>query len=577
MATGGNLLIFLSAAAAALSAVILFPAINSSFAGSVLKWGTTYADVVVTNATIYTCDSALPFADSMAIRSGRILRLGTYSSLKDLVGCNTNELNLNGKVVMPGFIDSHVHLIFGGLQMGQVELRNIKHKDDFVRKVKQAVRDKLPDQWILGGGWNNDFWGGDLPNASWLDDITPNNPVWLSRMDGHMGVANSRALKIAGITRNSDDPVGGSIIKTTEGEPTGLLVDSAMKLVRSVIPEVSIHEKRDALIRASRHALMRGVTTVVDMGRYLPGASADPVWHDLSDVYKWADSAGQMMIRVCLFFPLPSWSRLVDLMQETGRAISQWIHLGGVKAFLDGSLGSNSALFYEPYEDDTSNSGLQVTNLDWLLNATLESDRSGLQVAIHAIGDKANDMVLDMFNSVASLHGIRDRRFRIEHAQHLASGTAKRFGQQRVIASVQPDHLLDDANSAGKKLGEDRALRSSYLFKSLLDAGTHLAFGSDWPVADVNPLGSIRTALYRVPPGWESAWNPSESVALNDAIKAQTISAAYACFLDHSLGSLSPGKYADFVVLPAGSWDELVNELPSSVLATYVNGKQAYP
>ncbi|KAG6502634.1 hypothetical protein ZIOFF_034920 [Zingiber officinale] len=253
------------------------------------------------------------------------------------------------------------------------------------------------------------------------------------------------------------------------------------------------------------------------------------------------------------------------------------MHFGGVKAFADGSLGSNSALFYEAYDNDPHNYGLQVTDMIWLQNATMHADKCRLQVAIHAIGDKANDMVLDMYSTVASYNGLRDRRFKIEHCQHLVPESPKRFGKQLVIASVQPDHLLDDAEPAEKKLGIVRAQSGSYLFKSLFDSNATVAFGSDWPVADINPLGAIRTAIHRVPPGWENAWIPSERTTLDEAMKASTISAAYAAFLDKDLGSLSKAKYADFVVLPANSWDELLENLPDTVLATYVNGNQVYP
>ncbi|KAF8398253.1 hypothetical protein HHK36_017180 [Tetracentron sinense] len=541
------------------------------------------ADLVVTNAVIYTSDSSLPFAEAMAVRDGRIIRVGNYSSVHDLTGSGTKELNLNGKVVVPGFIDSHMHLIFGGLQMVRVELRGVNSKDEFVRKVKEAVRDMNQGCWVLGGGWNNDLWGGDLPVASWIDDITPNNPVWLSRMDGHMGLANSLSLKMAEITNYTEDPNGGTIMRTTSGEPTGLLIDSAMKLIHLSIPEVSVDDRRDALVRASKLALMRGVTTVIDFGRYFPGAPVELVWEDFSDVYHWADSKGKMLIR--------------DLFRKTGRVLSQWIYLGGVKAFADGSLGSNSALFHEPYADEPHNYGLQVTELDSLFNMTKASDKSGFQVAIHAIGDKANDLILDMYDSVMSSNGMRDRRFRIEHAQHLAHGAAARFGQQRIIASMQdyffltylnsnsqqPEHLLDDANSAEKKLGLDRAETGSYLFKSLLTSNAQLAFGSDWPVsmhffvANINPLGGINTAMKRIPPGWENAWISSECVTLNDALNAYTISAAQASFLDNDLGSLSPGKLADFVVLSTDSWDDFAVEASASVKATYVGGIQAYP
>ncbi|KAM5551681.1 protein LONG AFTER FAR-RED 3 [Rosa sericea] len=540
------------------------------------SWRSPAADLVVKNAKIYTIDESLPLADSMAVRNGRILRIGSYSSIQDMVGYGTKELDLKGKIVVPGFIDSHVHLIFGGLQMMRVELHGINSKDEFVKRIKEAVRNAKQGSWILGGGWNDDLWGGELPLASWIDDITPYNPVFLSRMDGHMSLANSVALKLGGITKSSVDPNGGTIMKTTSGEPTGLLIDSAMERILPLIPEVSVEERREALRKASNHALMRGVTTVVDVGRYFPGTSVKDSWEDFSDVYQWADLSGKMTIRVCLFFPLETWSRLRDLINNVGQSLSQWIYLGGVKAFADGSLGSRSALFYEPYVDEPHNYGLQVGDYESLHNLTLASDRVGLQVAIHAIGDRANDLILDMYESVISKNGVRDRRFRIEHAQHLAPGTPARFGKLGIVASVQPEHLLADAESVNKKLGIDRAQRS-YLFQSLLGSNVELAFGSDWPVVDINPLGGIRTAMKRIPPAWDIAWVPSESVSLNDSLKAYTLSAARACFLDSDLGSLSPGKLADFVVLSIYSWDDFVAEGSASIDATYVGGVQAYP
>ncbi|XP_059304717.1 protein LONG AFTER FAR-RED 3 isoform X2 [Lycium ferocissimum] len=589
---------------------------NNNYLTNLLNWRSSssclseeVADLLVTNGTIYTSDEALPFADSMAIRNGRILRVGNYSSIKKLERTWTQELNLDGKIVVPGFVDSHVHFIPGGLQMARVSLRGVNTKDLFVDKIRKAVANVKQGSWLLGGSWNNDIWGGDLPMASWIDSITPHNPVWLSRMDGHMGLANTVALTLAGISRNNENPNDGAIVRNNEGEPTGLLIDSAMKLVLSHIPEASVDERREALLRASNHALKRGVTTVVDFGRYFPGSSPEYPWEDFSDVYKWADLSGNMMTRVCLFFPMETWSRLVDLMSKSGRVLSQWIYLGGVKAFADGSLGSNSALFREPYVDDPNNYGLQVVDLDDLYNMTLSSDKYGLQVSIHAIGDRANGLILDMYTSLASEKQIRDRRFRIEHAQHLAPGTVARFGEQSVIASVQPDHLLDDADSATKKLGSERAERGSYLFKSLLTNNAQLAFGSDWPVcdfwissvcvsvstqflvkfcyamwfvavlfqvADINPLKSIRTSMKRIPPGWEKAWIPSECLCLKDALKAYTISAAHACFLDKYVGSLSPGKYADFVVLSTNSWEDFATEVSTDVEATYIGGSKAY-
>ncbi|KAJ9565611.1 hypothetical protein OSB04_001577, partial [Centaurea solstitialis] len=488
------------------------------------------ADLLVRNGTIYTSDSSLPFADSMAIRDGRIIRIGNYSFVQEVSGHGTKELNLEGQVVVPGFIDSHVHLLFGGLQMARVEVRGVKTKDAFIGKVKEAVRNMKEGSWLLGGGWNNDLWGGELPSASWIDDITAHHPVRnttyklyesMAFKDGWShGLGQLSALKIAGVTSSMQDPIGGTISRNSNGEPTGLMIDSAMKVILSCIPEVSVEERRQALDRASRHALARGVTTVVDFGRYFPGAPLKHSWEDFTDVYKWADLSGRMMIRVCLFFPMPTWSHLLDIVQTTGRKLSQWIFLGGVKAFSDGSLGSNSALFHEPYADDPWNVGLQVTDTESLSNMTIQSDKFGLQVAIHAIGDKANDLVLDMYKSVVSTNGKRDRRFRIEHAQHLTHGSVSKFGEQGIVASVQPDHLLDDADSAVKKIGLERAQKGSYPFQSLLASNTLVAFGSDWPVADINPLGSIKTAVKRIPPGWDKAWNSAECMKLTDALIA---------------------------------------------------------
>ncbi|KAL0725567.1 hypothetical protein Bca4012_040166 [Brassica carinata] len=532
------------------------------------------ADLLVTNGTIFTSDKSLPFADSMAIRNGRVLKVGSFTTLKDFLGDGTVELNLEGKVVVPGLIDSHVHLISGGLQMAQVGLRGVTQKEEFCRMVKDAVQNAKEGSWILGGGWNNDFWGGELPSASWIDEISPHNPVWLIRMDGHMALANSLTLKIAGVTSLTEDPVGGTIMRLPSGgnkqlsllsnalncreafcvvlafafmnaEPTGLLIDAAMELVTSFVKEISVDERREALLRASKYALTRGVTTVVDLGRYFPGTTDELSWNDFQDVYLWADSTKKMMIRACLFFPITTWSRLVDLKLQKGHVLSEWLYLGGVKAFIDGSLGSNSALFYEEYIDTPNNHGLEVMDPEILSNLTMSADKSGLQVAIHAIGDKANDMILDMYESVAAANGEQDRRFRvkrlifllsaiffyhylislryylqIEHAQHLAPGSSDRFGQHRIVVSVQPDHLLDDADTAPKKLGFDRAEKESYLFESLLNGNALVAFGSDWPVADINPLHSIRTAVKRIPPKWDHAWIPSECISFTDALTA---------------------------------------------------------
>ncbi|GLJ50359.1 hypothetical protein SUGI_1073080 [Cryptomeria japonica] len=535
------------------------------------------AELVITNAVIYTSDPSLPWAECMAVRSGRILEVGNLRSVEGLIGRQTRIVDLKGKVVVPGFIDSHVHFISGGLQMARVDLHAVKSKSEFISKVEHAVHDMENKQWVLGGGWNNDYWGGELPEASWIDNITHDCPVWLTRMDGHMGLANSFTLNKVGIHNLTDDPVGGTIIKNINGAPTGLLVDAAMQLLLPHIPKVTIQERRDALIRASKLGLSRGVTAVVDFGRYFPGTSTSDVWQDFFEVYKWADETSHMLLRVCLFFPLETWSLVVNTFKGTSRTLSQWLHIGGVKAFTDGSLGSNSALFYEAYADDESNHGLHVVNPDWLLTTVLEADKFGIQVAIHAIGDKANDIALSINEALISKNGMKDRRFRIEHAQHLSPGAADRFGANHVIGSVQPEHLLDDAASAIKKLGEGRAVQESYLFNSLLSSNARLAFGSDWPVVELNPLGGIKAAIERTPHDWQSPWNPSESITVDAALDGYTISAAFAAFMEYEIGSLSIGKWADFVILSKNPWNATAPEDFPSVQATYIGGIQVYP
>ncbi|XP_074280592.1 protein LONG AFTER FAR-RED 3 isoform X2 [Silene latifolia] len=490
------------------------------------------AELLVTNAFIYTSDPSLPFADSMAIKDGHILSIGNFSSLQAFEGPTTERLNLKGKVVVPGFVDAHLHLLSGGLQMARVKLYGVSTREEFIKKIEVEAKSKKEGAWVLGGGWSNNRWGGELPMTTWIDDITPHNPVWLSRMDGHMGFANSLALKLAGISRDTKDPAGGTIMRTADGEPTGLLIDAAMQLIHQFVPQPSIDERREALLTASSYALTKGVTTVVDLGRYFPGSSTELSWQDFTDIYSWAAKSGNMMIRVCVFFPIQTWSRLAELKKRTGDVVNQWLYLGGVKAYIDGSLGSNSALFYEPYVNDPETSGLQVMDLDSLTNMTIASDNSGLQVAIHAIGDRANDLILDMYESVAHTNGIKDRRFRIEHAQHLAPDSSVRFGKQGVVASVQ--------------------------------------------VADLDPMNTLRAAVKRIPPTWEAPWIPSERVTFNDALDAHTISAAFACHLDKNIGSLSPGKLADFVVLSTNSWESLEQEAFASIEATYVGGIKAY-
>ncbi|BBN01396.1 hypothetical protein MPTK1_2g07090 [Marchantia polymorpha subsp. ruderalis] len=537
--------------------------------------GATTAETIATNGVIWTGDSSLPWATSLAISRGRILSVGSLREVQRNAGSETQYVDLGGKFVAPGFVDSHVHFIPSGIKMNYVNMRDVRSRSDFVEKVELLAKVTKKGSWIIGDNWNHHNWGGDLPQASWIDSVTPDNPVWMVRMDGHMGFANSRALAEAGIDTNVPDPEGGIIVKDNEGGLSGVLSESAMALITRILPQPSLADRRDGLLRACTHALSRGITSVVDFGAYIPGVPAEQSWNDLRDVYLWADSKAKLSVRVSAFLPLQTWARLAGRVAEKGRILSQWLRIGGVKAFADGSLGSSSALFHEPYADDPSNHGVFVVDPEWLLKAIIDADKAGLQIAVHVIGDAAVDHLLSVVEIMNATNGPRDRRFRLEHVQHMTTGGPARVASSGVIASVQPMHLLDDAIYVKQKLGEERGAKGSYLFNSLLTNGTILALGSDWNVAPLDALGGIQAAVRRIPKGWTVPFIDSEIIPVEAALKGYTVNAAHAAFMDEDVGSLAVGKLADFVVLSENLLMSTAETMPK-VMATYVGGVQVY-
>jgi predicted amidohydrolase YtcJ len=499
-------------------------------------------DLVILNAAIRTMDASKPTAEALAVAGDRIAAVGSTADIRALAGPRTRVIDVGGKTVLPGLNDAHVHFLSGGFSITNVDLRDATSTAEFARRISDYAR-KLPkDRWVLGGNWDHEKWPGTpLPTRAMIDAATPDHAVFVNRLDGHMALANSLALKLAGVTKDTTDVPGGLIVRDEQGEPTGVLKDAAMDLVEKVIPARSWEEKLTAARAAMDHATRLGVTSVQDM-------SAD---EDVG-LYQYLLERGELKTRIYAVRSVVSWEALAKTGMRAGFG-GEWLRVGGLKGFSDGSLGSSTALFFAPYNDAPETRGLlfeQMLPKGTMLKRVLSADQAGLQVMIHAIGDRANAIILDLFDEVTRKNGPRDRRFRIEHAQHLRREDVKRFGAQRVVASMQPFHCADDGRWCNKRIGPERA-KGTYAFRSLLDSGATLAFGTDWPVAPLNPMEGLKAAVTRqtLDGKHPNGWVPEQKITLDEAIRAYTVGAAFAEFQDKVKGSLAPGKLADVVVL----------------------------
>jgi predicted amidohydrolase YtcJ len=499
------------------------------------------ADLTLTGGRIwYGPDAAVTGPEAptaIAVADGRILAVGSDTDIERLTGPETVRVDLKGRRVVPGLMDAHTHFVEGGFELASVQLRDASTPGEFARRIG-AFAAAHPGEWVTGGTWDHELWGGELPRKDWIDSLTPSTPVFVSRLDGHMGLANAVALDLAGITADTPDPPGGTIVRDAQGQPTGVLKDAAQSLVGRVTPQRSQAELDRALEAAIAHAVERGVTMITDMG----------TWNG-HETYRRAAERGALPIRVYSVVPISTRKRLVAFMEREGRGDDR-LFWGGVKAFVDGSLGSTTAWFYEPYEDEPTTSGLMVTDTAELREAILDADAAGLQLIVHAIGDRANDWLLDVFGDARTANGVRDRRARIEHAQHLTPESIRRIAADDVIASMQPYHAIDDGRWAEKRIGPDR-IKTTYAFRDLEDVGARVAFGSDWTVAPLAPLEGIYAAVTRrtLDGANPSGWVPEQKVTVAEALTAYTRTNAYAAFLETKLGTLEPGTYADLVVL----------------------------
>lgn len=526
------------------------------------------ADAVYLNGQVWTGGGINDLAEAVAVKGNRIVAVGTTQRIKRLIAVGTRVVDLRGAFVSPGFIDNHVHFLEGGLALGHTDLRRAGTPQAFTSLIAKAAAQAQPGEWILHGNWDHESWGGELPTREWIDKDTATTPVFVTRLDGHMALANSLALELAGIDANTPDPPGGTIVRDSRGQPTGILKDRAQELVTAAIPPESDAQLDRAMQLATDHALSAGLTQVHDM--------AFDTWRSF-DTYQRANARGQVRMRIYSFVPLQDWKRLADFISVNGRSrgLLRW---GGVKGYVDGSLGSMTAWFYEPYLGEAHRHGLMRTQPDELRAMVQGADGAGLQVVVHAIGDRANDWLLDTYRDVAARHAPRDRRFRIEHAQHLAASALPRFEGQHVIASMQPYHAIDDGRWADKRIGPEQ-IKGTYAFHSLLNAQATLAFGSDWPVAPIDPLLGIYAAVTRrtIDGANPDGWRPEQKVTVEQAIRAYTQATAYAGFQEQQLGRLAPGRLADFVVLSDNLFRlDPVKIKDVRVLRTIVDGREAY-
>jgi predicted amidohydrolase YtcJ len=532
------------------------------------------ADLVVLNAKVYTVDKIRPRAEALAVTADRIRAVGSAAEIRGWIGPRTRVVDAQGRTVLPGFVDAHVHFVEGGFGLSSVQLKDAATPEEFTGRIRAFAANLGKGEWVLGGRWDHEMWpGAQLPTREWIDKVTPVNPVWVNRYDGHMGLANSVALKLAGITRETPDPPGGTIVRDAAGNPTGALKDAAMDLIERVIPAPSEAE------------LTRIVRAALEEARRLGVTSVDDISHAAEmRVYQKLMARGELTARIYCITPIEEAQSpaTAGIMAGFG---NDWIRTGALKGFADGSLGSTTAFFFAPYNDAPQTSGLQNAMMlpeANMLRMALAADKAGLQLAIHAIGDKAIHIILGVYEDIENRNGPSDRpggrRWRIEHAQHMHPDDFRTFARLGVIASMQPYHAIDDGRWAEKRIGHVRA-KSTYAFRTFLDSGVRLAFGTDWDVAPLNPLLGLYAAVTRQTLDGKNpaGWIPEQKITLEEAIEAYTMGSAYAEFSENSKGSITPGKLADFVILDSDLFVLAPEKIKDAkVVATIVGGKVVY-
>ncbi len=528
-----------------------------------------HADLVITHGMVWTGTDSLPARPgAVAIRGDRILAVGDSAGVARWVGSGTRVIDARGGLVVPGFNDAHTHFIDASFALTSVQLRDAATPQEFVRRIAAYARGLKPGQWITGGEWDHTRWPGQpLPRHEWIDSVTPDNPVFVERLDGHEALANALAMKLAGVTKDTPTPFGGEILHDARtGEPTGVFKDAALDLIYKAVPAPTPDEMDSALARGLAHAESLGVTGV----GYMSASFADLA------SFRRLERAGRLTLRAT-FYMIEPVRATADTVRADG-AGDDWVRIGGIKRFMDGSAGSRTAFMTEPYADSAGFRGLLQNPPARMARWIGEADSLGLQVAVHSIGDSANALLLAMYDSVARAHGARDRRFRVEHAQHLLPRDVPVFGADGIIASMQPYHVIDDGRWLQQRLGPVR-IHDSYVFRTLLQDHAVLAFGSDWPVAPLDPVLGIYAAVTRRTLDGKNpdGWLPDQKISLADALRAYTWGDAYAVFAERERGTLEPGKLADVDVLDRDLFTTPPDSLATArVMETIVGGRVVF-
>lgn len=514
---------------------------------------------------VWTGDDQTPWAEGFAIIGDSIVTVGSVEEINLWIGEKTQKIEtVSENLIVPGFIDCHTHFMEGGFGLASVQLRDAKTPNEFINRIKEFALTQPKGVWITNGDWDHEHWGGELPSRDWIDSVTKDNPVWINRLDGHMSLANTAALKAAAIDDQVEEVEGGAIVRDKKGRITGVFKDNAMNAIYKIVPDPSDEQKDKALEAAMNYVAARGVTSAHNMSGYM-------------DVFERARAKNALKTRIYAGMVLGEWRALNQKIIKKGRG-DKWLRIGGLKEFVDGSLGSHTAAFFKPFTDAPSDSGFFITPEKELYRRIKSADSAGLHIMTHAIGDKAIHTLLNIYEQVSKENGECDRRFRIEHAQHIAPNDISRFAKLNVIPSMQPYHAIDDGRFAERLIGSER-IKTTYAFGSLLKANAKLAFGSDWFVAPPTPLEGIYAAVTRQtlddknPDGWV----PEQKISVEDALKSYTIRAAYASFEENIKGSIRQGKLADFVILEKNLFEIQPSEIRNvKVLQTAVGGKFVY-